>query len=246
MTLAIDLINRAFRLIGNNKSGDAGDPSEYIDALESLNDMIADWSLTEGLLQYKQTIVSYAFTASLASITVGPTGNLVTSYTGAIKDPYIRMGSTDYPLIALNAQEYSDISTKILEGGLPKFYFYDASTANSTLYLFPGGSNGQTLYFNAMQPLQTFTGLQNTVLIPSHYNRALVYNLAVEIAPEYGEEASRVVMATAMATKRKIKQMNFKPSIVSSDAAGLNSSRSFDISSGGGGGYVSGNYVITG
>lgn len=232
MTLAIDLINRAFRLIGNNKFGDSGDASEYIDALECLNDMISDWSLTEGLLQYKQTLISYAITTSVTSLTVGPTGDIVTSYTGAIKSPYLRVGTIDYPLTMMNSQEYADIGYKSLVGGYPEYVYYDASTTNSTVYLFPGGSSGQTLYFNAQQPLQVFADLQDTVTIPSHYNRAIAYNLAVEIASEYGQDAPARVVMTAAITKRKLKQMNFKPSVIDSDASMLSESRGFNVLTG--------------
>lgn len=232
MTLAIDLINRAFRLIGNNKFGDAGDSSEYIDALESLNDMLADWSLSEGLLQYKQTLLSYAFSSSVTIITIGPTGDIVTSYTGGIRNAYVRVGGIDYPLTMINAQEYADINFKSISGGYPQYIYYDASTTNSNIYLYPGGASGQTLYLNALQPLQVFTGLQNTVTIPSHYNRAIAYNLAVEIAAEYEQEVPRVVAMTAAATKRKLKQMNFKPSAIDSDAAFLSNNRVFNVNTG--------------
>lgn len=232
MTLAIDLINRAFRLIGNNKFGDSGDASEYTDALESLNDMIADWSLTEGLLQYRQVQESYTFSSSVTSITVGATGDLVTSYTAKIVSPYLRVGSIDYPMTMMNSQEYADIALKSLVGGYPEYAYYDIGTTNGTLYLYPGASSGQTLYFDAIRPLQIFTGLQDTVTIPSHYNRAIAFNLAMEIAAEYGQEVSRLVAITAANTKRKIKQANFMPSVMDSEAAALSNGTRFNVNTG--------------
>lgn len=232
MATAIDIINRAFRLIGNNKSGDSGDASEYVDALQSLNDMIADWSITEGLLQYKQVLLSYTLVASSTQVTVGPTGNLVSSYVGDIANPYVRVGTVDYPITKINSEEYAAIGLKSITGGYPEYVYYDAATPNSTLFLFPGGGAAQTIYFNAKMPLQVFAALSDTVTIPNQYLRALAYNLAVEIAPEYGLDVPPIVMSTAAATKRKMKQHNFAPSVMQSDVAMLSTDRNFNILSG--------------
>ena len=239
MAIARDIINRAFRLIGNTDSGESGESAEYADALQCLNDLLADWSGAQPLIQYSNTLLNYPIPSSLASFSIGPTGSLVSERPAKIKDVYLHEAGTDYPLELISSSQYADISQKTSIGGYPTLAFYDASTTNARLYLWPNARAGQVIYFTALQSLQVFVNLTDTVTLPSNYNRALVYNLAVEIAPEYGQEASATVLRTAMLTKSAIKRLNAKAPILVSEAGYLSSS--FD-----GGGGAARNIVTSG
>jgi len=221
VAIARDIINRAFRLIGNTDSGESGESAEYADALQCLNDLLADWSGAQPLIQYSNTLLNYTAPSSIASFTVGPTGNLVSERPAKVKDVYLRVSGTDYPIELISSGQYADIPQKTLTGGYPSLAFYDASTTNARLYLWPMATVGQVINFTALQSLQVFVNLTDNVVMPASYNRALVYNLAVEIAPEYGQEASATVLRTAMLTKSAIKRLNAKAPILVTEAGYL-------------------------
>jgi hypothetical protein len=47
----------------------------------------------------------------------------------------------------------------------------------------------------------------------------LRYNLAIELAPEYGKEPSETTLGIAIQSKAKIKRMNSKPLYLKTDSA---------------------------
>lgn len=226
MATARDIINRAFRLIGNTDSGESSEGAEYADALQALNDMLAAWSGNQALTQYSAALLSYTAAASVSSFTVGPTGNLVSTRPYHIDNIYLRDGSVDSPIEQISSKEYGEISLKSLTGSYATQVFYDPSVSNGRVYCWPGLSAGQTLFFEALLPLQNFASLSTVVTIPDNYSRALAYNLAVEIAPEYGVEASPTVQRIAGTSKVNIKRTNADVPKLMNEASFLSSQSS--------------------
>ena len=222
-TTAQTIINRAFRLIAVTDPGIAAPPRESEDALQSLNDLLADWAL-QPLLQYSMAQESYVVPASITSLTIGPTGAKATTRPDALSNLFLRVGSVDYDIALISGDEYKDISFKSVTGGYPSVAFYDPALSNGVLYLWPGAASGQTLFWDAVRPLQTFVAVTDTATLPPSYMRALAYNLAVEVASEYGVEPSSTVQRIAASSKRNLKRANTTVPHLSSDAVSISSS----------------------
>jgi hypothetical protein len=73
--------------------------------------------------------------------------------------------------------------------------------------------------------------LNDCLSVPPGYNEALVFNLAVAIAPEYGKEASGTVMARANETLAIIKRKNIvvEQLKISADVMSLGSQGFYNI-----------------
>jgi hypothetical protein len=79
----------------------------------------------------------------------------------------------------------------------------------------------------------TLTGIQTSIDFPSGYEQALIYNLALHLAPEYpGLMVPQEVIAFAANAKRLIKRRNWRPLMSRSrDVPGLRRG-TYDIISG--------------
>lgn len=75
-------------------------------------------------------------------------------------------------------------------------------------------------------------GLTTQLLIPPGYLRAFKYNLAMEIAPEFGVEPSPQVSRIAMTSKRNIKRINDPCDVMAMPAAMVVNRQRFNVYSG--------------
>ena len=220
MTQAIDFIKGALRVIGVTDSYTQPDAQQSADALSSLNNMLYDWS-TQPLMSYDAGQENYAVVSSITSLTIGPTGTKATARPTGMNNLFIRVSSVDYPITLISSGEYDAISVKTITGGYPQFAFYDPAMTNGVLYLWPNATSGQTLYWEPLNPLQTFALTTTASTLPPNYNRAIIYNLGVELAPEYGVDVKNAVSRIAALSKRSIKMANAKAPHMSVEASAL-------------------------
>jgi hypothetical protein len=83
MTQPIDIISRAMKDIGALAAGETPAPAEAQDAFDMLNDMIDQWSNEQMMVYYKTEII-FTLTAGQTQYTVGPTGQVNSTFTGSI------------------------------------------------------------------------------------------------------------------------------------------------------------------
>jgi hypothetical protein len=70
-------------------------------------------------------------------------------------------------------------------------------------------------HFISVQELSNPAVLTTNLTFPPGYLRAFTYNLAMEIAPEFGVEPSPQVTRIAMTSKRNLKRINNPDDIMS-------------------------------
>lgn len=82
--------------------------------------------------------------------------------------------------------------------GLPVQAYYDPQTSTGKLYVWPAPDTvDDHLRFTYSRPLQDFDSLTDDPDFPTEWLKALKYNLAVDIAPEYGLRPFPEVIAQA-------------------------------------------------
>jgi hypothetical protein len=210
MTTAGEQINGALRLLGVLAEGETPSAETSQDALSAMNQMIESWSI-ERLAVYSTIDQVLTWPATQRSRTLGPTGDLVGVRPILVEDStYFRDASTgiSYGIKLINQQQYNGIAVKTVTSTYPQVMFVNMTYPDIELYVYPVPFKDLEFHFVSVQPLTEPANLATTLAFPPGYLRAFRYNLACEMAPEFGVNPSPQVQRIAMTSKRNIKRIN--------------------------------------
>ena len=218
MATAGDQINRALRLLGVLAEGESPSTSETADSLAALNQMLDSWS-TERLAVYSTTDLSVTWPTSTASRTLGPTGQLVGARPVKLDHAYYVVGGISYPVKIVNKEQYDSIPLKTTTSTLPEYLYINMAYPDTTVTLYPVPTQSLAMHFVYTAALTEPATTSTALSIPPGYLRAFTYNLALELAPEFGVEPSKDVRRIASVSKRDIKRINNPNDVMSMPAA---------------------------
>ena len=208
MATAGDQINRALRLLGALAEGEVPSPETSQDALVSLNQLLESWSI-ERLAVYSTQDQVFTWPANTATRTLGPTGNFVGNRPISLDDStYFVDSGVSYGVNIINEAEYNSIAVKDVTSTYPQYMTVDYSNPNITMTVYPVPTKNLSFHFVSVSPLTQPVTLATDLAFPPGYLRAFAYNLACELAPEFGVEPSPQVQRIAMTSKRNIKRIN--------------------------------------
>ena len=100
MAQAIDIISRALKDIGALEAGETPTPEAAQDAFDMLNDMIDQWSNEEMMVFYKTEII-FPIIAGQTQYTIGPGGQVGSTFVGSISGTVLTITSITSGAIAL-------------------------------------------------------------------------------------------------------------------------------------------------
>ena len=209
-TTARDLINDTHRLLNLTASGNVLPESNYQDNLRSLNQMIDSWNL-ERLAVFSTQDQIFTWPSGEFSRTLGPTGDFVGARPAQLDDStYFRDPQTNvsYGIKFINQQQYNGIAVKTVTSTYPQVLWVNYSFPDIEMYVYPKPLRALEWHFVSIDPLTEPATLATTLSFPPGYLRAFRYNLACEIAPEFGVEPSAQVQRIAMYSKRNLKRIN--------------------------------------
>ena len=203
-----ELLKSSLRLIGAIATGETPSNDEMKDALSALNTMLDGWS-AHRLTVYATTQESLTLTAADYEYTIGSSGNLNTTKPVKVLSAFTRDSSgQDYPVeVYTDRERYNALIDKDASGR-PEELFYVPSHPLGYLYLYPAPDTAYTLYIESLKPLSALSGYTTEISLPTGYERALKYNLAIELAPEFGVSVPAEVAAVAMESYRAIANVN--------------------------------------
>lgn len=207
MATAQDLCDRAIRLLGQVESGESPTDDERDDALTAMNALLDSWD-NEANLCY--AIRDESGTATDASFTIGPSGDLTTTRPVQVIGAYVVNNGVNYTLTELSAEEYAQIPDPTTTSDIPTHFYYQPSMANGTVYLYPTPSGSLTVHVLTRTPVTSYA-LSDTVSLPPGWERAIPSNLAIEIAPEYECPVPPEVMRAANMSLSSIRRANSRP-----------------------------------
>lgn len=210
MTTAGDQINGALRLIGQLAEGEVPSAATANDALTALNQMLDSWS-TERLSVFVTQDQVFTWPASTLSRTIGPTGDFVGNRPILLDDStYFRDPSTgvSYGIKLLNQQQYNGIAVKTVTSTFPQVLWLNSAMPNAEMSIYPVPTRELEWHFISVEELVQPATLATELLVPPGYLRAFRYNLAVELASEFGVAPPQNVARIAMAAKRTLKRIN--------------------------------------
>ena len=205
-----DQINRALRLLGVLAEGETPTAAMSNDALTAMDQMIDSWD-TERLSVFSTEDQIFTWPAGQITRTLGPSGNFVGNRPVLLDDAtYYRDPGTNvsFGIKFINQQQYNGIAVKTVTSTYPQVIFVNNTYPDVTMTIYPRPTRDLEWHFISVQRLDKPATLSTTLLFPPGYLRAFTYNLAMEIAPEYGIEPSEQVKRIAMTSKRDLKRIN--------------------------------------
>ena len=234
MTTAGDQITGALRLIGVIAEGETPSAATSQDALDAMNQMLDSWS-TERLSVFSTQDQVFTWPANTISRTIGPSGNFVGNRPVALDDSTYFKDTTSgvaYGIKIINQEQYDGIALKTVTSTFPQVIWVNMDIPDMTMYLYPVPTKELEFHFISVEELAQASTLATVLSFPPGYKRAFKYNLACEIAAEFGLEPSATVQRIAMTSKRTLKRQNSPGDIMSLPYAITATSQRFNIYSG--------------
>ena len=233
-TTAGDQINAALRLIGALAEGETPSAETSQDALAALNQMLDSWS-TEHLMIYNTIDQVFTWPADSITQSLGPTGTFIGTRPVAVEDStYYRDASTNvsFGIKIINQQQYDGIAVKTVTSTYPQVMWINMENPNITMTIYPKPTRALEWHIISAQELAQPATLATTLAFPPGYLRAFKYNLACEIAAEFGVEPPPTVARIAMTSKRNLKRMNQDDGVMSMPYAIVATRQRFNVYAG--------------
>jgi hypothetical protein len=205
-----DQINGALRLLGVLAEGETPSAATSQDALTALQQMIDSWN-TERLSVYATQDQVFSWTPGSITRTLGPTGDFVGNRPILVDDAtYFRdpASGISYGIKLINQQQYDGIAVKTVTSTYPQVMFVNMTYPDITMTVYPVPTKLLEFHIVSVLELTTPATLATSLMFPPGYLRAFKYNLACELAPEFGVQPSPQVMRVAMTSKRNLKRIN--------------------------------------
>lgn len=225
------IISLALRKLGILEIGVTPDAESIANASMSLNLLIKQLS-TDGLKLWKISELIIPLTSGKTSYTLGgnssdlmydslaPTVAITDKPLKVIQGFYRNIQSTPYidtPVMLVSKQEYNVLGSKF-STGTANTIFYDPRKLNGLLYVYlTPDSNAQTnlqLHIVAQMPLNDISLATDIPDFPNEWMNCLVWNLADQLALEYGVpmNARQEIATRALAYKTQLSDWDVEAS----------------------------------
>ena len=223
----LNLISRSLRRLLVLAEGDSPSAKQEQDGLEALNGLV-DACATESLLIYESVRNVVSLAPNQAAYEIGPN-----AADWKIPRPPLLDGAgvlvagangipVELPVRVLTRAEWRGLAVKTLVAGasfVTKIY-YDRGYSNPNsaatdigsglvnVYPVPSASGQLVLY--CPTAVAEFVSVNQNVSLPPGYRRFLTCSLALELAPEYGAEATELLVTQAQESKEQIQRANVR------------------------------------
>lgn len=205
-----NLINGSLRLLGVLAEGETPSAATADDALVAFQQMVDSWN-TERLAVFSTQDQVFNWPSGVLSRTLGPSGDFVGNRPILLDDAtYFRDPQTNvsYGIKIINQQQYDGIAVKTVTSTYPQVIWVNMTYPNIEMYVYPKPLRLLEWHFISVDELTKPANLGTMLAFPPGYLRAMRYNLACELAPEFGVEPSAQVQRIAMYSKRNLKRIN--------------------------------------
>jgi len=211
MTTAAEIIDGSLRLIGVLAEGETPSAAVMQDSIMAINQMIQSWD-TERLSVFSTQDQVFTWPANVISRTLGPTGDFVGNRPIEIDDAtYFKDPSSglSFGVKLINQQQYDGIAFKTVTSTYPQVLWVNNTFPDIEMYVYPVPIKALEWHIISVETLNEVSSVATDMYFPPGYLRAFRYNLACELAPEFGVEPSPQVQRIAMSSKRNLKRINF-------------------------------------
>jgi hypothetical protein len=203
-----DLITSSLRLLGVIAAGETPATEDLSDGLTTLNQMLDSWN-SQHLTVYSIVNRTKVLSAGVGSYTMGTGGAIDFARPVKIESAnIIQSNGLSGTLELITSREWAAIEERGLSGVRPLKLYNNDDYPLTKLFLWPIPSGTPTLDLWVWEELSNALALIDTIDFAPAYMKAIRYNLAVDLAPEYGREPSGTVMQIAGNAKAEIFGLN--------------------------------------
>ena len=205
MPTALQIIDRAYSLIGLKAAGEplSADDANY--ALGALNSMVDSWNSQRLYIASVQEVVA---TISAVTATIGTSAAFATTRPIALElGAYSLISGVSYPITLIDSATYAAIISKTATATFPTHVYYDKAVPTGTLYFWPVPSAAVEVHLVVQTQLASFADLSTTYTLAPGYQRAIEYSLAEELEPGIRTPSMKLEKQAANA-RRVVKRTN--------------------------------------
>lgn len=210
---ARQIITDSLKLIGALAGHEVAGGWEQHDAFLRLQELLDSWG-THAQTMYARRRVVVPVVANQQTYTIGIGGDVDVPRPMDLEEAsYITdSNGTEIGAGVLTTQEYTGIPIKELSGALVSGIVYDRTPPLGTIWVYPSPTQALDLVIYYSEPVQEFPDLGTAVALEPGYAKAIRYNLAVELCPEWGRVLDPLVERGARESLADIKRANVETS----------------------------------
>lgn len=176
------IIVQAFKKLGVASTGEPLTAEMYNDGKDALNLLVKTWSAMDHLWKREQGTVTLIANQAQYLLSDKP----LRLY--EVRRKIISSGY-EVPLTAWSRQQYLDQPNKTQAPSTPVNYYYDPQRTEGYLYLWPAPAANVvpqlTIIYDYITRLDDMLLSNNEADVPGEWLQALVWNLAVDLMPQY-------------------------------------------------------------
>lgn len=210
MATGDSVIKGALRLNTALAQGATPSADQTADVLEAINLILGSWS-NDNLIQSHRITENFSTTTGVSSRTIGSGANWNTAKPVDVENIWIRdSNSVDHYIDRLDASQYAKLPAKGIDSGRPEFFYFEpidsVTPATHAKIFFDKTTNvTETFYMISYKEFIALSASTDTILLPAAWIRALKFNLAVDIAPEFGVPVTQELALLAKDSKDHIR-----------------------------------------
>jgi hypothetical protein len=225
--LVSDVVYGALRLISAIGEGITPSSQMINDAVYTLNEILDSWNI-DGDMVWQEQIKTFPILSQKQSYSIGPiqydinnnpivipdfVASRPVQITYAAFQPASTTPTINLPLKIVSAREYAMIRAQTIASQVPSVLYIDQAYPVANIYLWTEPNGGGNLVLTYWNPLPSTLALNDSITtnFPPAYRRLLRYELAMNIAPEFGKVIPPDLAGIAAGLKQLIASKNMDP-----------------------------------
>lgn len=208
-----DLIKGALRKIGVVPQGESPTVDQITEGAFALNLLVKAWQ-ADGMPLWAIRTTAIPLTLNINTYEIGTGLTVNTDKPLKVIRAWNRdsTSNVDIPVRIITHQEYDILGNKTSSGN-PIQIYYEPQRDSGMLYMFPtpdatSVANNQ-IYITYQRPFEDFDASTDTPDFPQEWYDAVLYGLAVRLAPDYGVPIDQRQLLGREATDIKLTAMSF-------------------------------------
>lgn len=197
---AADIVIEALRALEVLGAGATPSTDEAADGLKVLQRLLANWTAEE--------LTIFATNTQAVSLTTSTVSYTLSTRPTKILSADVLTGSLIFPVEVCGPVRWAELDGKNDTSARTKALYCDYAYTSASIQVAPKPAGSATLNLYCLTDLSTLASGAATFSMPSGYERAVVFNLAVDLSTQFGREVPATVAAIATQSKQALQALN--------------------------------------